>query len=106
QRGLAGDIRPMNKPEAAGICILRRSQMSIIGDEGCAVTQQGLFHYWMAAALNDKGMTVVDLRPCIFAFFSKLSESARDVEASKRLAAILDVGALFDDARRKALENF
>ncbi len=59
----------------------------------------------MAAAFDDEGVAVVDLRTRIVAFRRKLRKRARDIEARQRLGAIFDIGALRDHARRKPLEN-
>src|SRR5262245_3470749 len=59
----------------------------------------------MAAALDDEGVTVIDLRPCVVAFGSKLCQRARYVETRQRLGACLDVVALLDDFCGQPLEN-
>ena len=59
----------------------------------------------MAAALDDEGVTVIDLRPRVVAFGSKLRERARHIELRQGFGASLDVIALLDDFCGQPLES-
>jgi hypothetical protein len=115
--GLASHIGAGDQPDAAAphptLPRLRgrvgrgwRRQIAVIGNEGRAIARQGLFHHRMPATFDDEGMAVVDMRPCKVALGGKLSECACHIETGKGLGAILDVGALRNDASRQPLENF
>src|SRR5262245_33500042 len=59
----------------------------------------------MPAALDDEGVTVIDLRPRVVSFGGKLCERARHVEARQRIRADFDIVALRDHLRRQPFEN-
>ena len=59
----------------------------------------------MTAAVDNKGVAVIDQRARVVALRGKMRERARDIETGERPGAILDFGALGHHAGNKPLED-
>ena len=83
-------LGPVISQMRPAVRICRRRQVAIIGDEGRAVARQRLFDHRMAAALDDEGEAVIDMRAGIVALGGERGKRAGDVERGQRLGALLD----------------